>query len=122
MVGRKGRYPLHQTECVTDVKCRRNAATIDANTIAQSLSQAQTQKDALDQTLNGVTLNKTVKIVLRIVCTGLDEGKPVQVTFDPSSIEAMADAQAVQVMLGDAQHSISVDADALAKLCETHGN
>ncbi|WP_346705484.1 hypothetical protein, partial [uncultured Agathobaculum sp.] len=106
---------------VTDVKCRRNAATIDADTIAQSLSQAQTQKDALDQTLDGVTLNKTVTIVLRIVCTGLDEGDPVQVTFDPSMLEALGDAQSVQVMLGDAQHSITVDAEALAKLCETHG-
>ena len=100
---------------MTDVKCRRNTATIDADTIAQSLSQAQTQKDALDQTLNGVTLNKTVKIVLRIVCTGLDEGDPVQVTFDSSMLEALGDAQSMQVMLGDAQHSISVDADALAK-------
>ena len=106
---------------VTDVKCRRNAATIDADTIAQSLSQAQAQKDALDQTLTGVTLNKTVRIVLRIVCTGLDEGEPVQVTFDPSMLEALGDAQCVQVMLGDAQHSIAVDTEALTKLCQTHG-
>lgn len=106
---------------VTDVPCRGNTATIDGDVITQSLEQAQAQKDALDQTLDGVTLNKTVNILLRMVCTGLEDGKPVQVTFDPSMIEAMADAQAVQVMLGDAQHSVAVDADALAQLCEKHG-
>ncbi|MDR3765662.1 MAG: hypothetical protein Q3Y08_01305, partial [Butyricicoccus sp.] len=106
---------------VTDVPCRGNTATIDGDVITQSLEQAQAQKDTLDQTLDGVTLNKAVNILLRMVCTGLEEGKPVQVTFDPSMVEAMADAQTVQVMLGDAQHSVAVDADALAQLCQKHG-
>ncbi|MBR5533436.1 MAG: S-layer homology domain-containing protein [Ruminiclostridium sp.] len=106
---------------VTDVKCRKNAAVLTDKTIQESLTQAEREKAALDKALDGVELNKSLTIVLRVVCTNLTEGQPVQVTFEPSMLEAMADAQAVQVILGDGQHSVTISAEALTALCQTHG-
>ena len=106
---------------VTDVKCRKNAAVLTDKTIQESLTQAESEKAALDEALDGVELNKSLTIVLRVVCTNLTEGQPVQVTFEPSMLEAMADAQAVQVILGDGQHSVTISAEALTALCQTHG-
>ena len=106
---------------VTDVKCRKNAAVLTDKTIQESLTQAESEKAALDEALDGVELNKSLTIVLRVVCTNLTEGQPVQVTFEPSMLDAMADAQAVQVILGDGQHSVTISAEALTALCQTHG-
>lgn len=106
---------------VTDVKCRKNAAVLTDKTIQESLTQAESEKAALDEALTDVELNKSLTIILRVVCTNLTEGQPVQVTFEPSMLEAMADAQAVQVILGDGQHSVTISAEALTALCQAHG-
>ncbi|MGI6030464.1 MAG: S-layer homology domain-containing protein [Eubacteriales bacterium] len=106
---------------MVDVKSSWNKVTITDETITSSLEQAQAQKDSLEQIVGEISLNKEVTIVLRIVCTGLNEGKTIEITFDPSMLEALKEADAVQVMLGDAQHSIKLETAALEQLCTQYG-
>ena len=105
----------------TTVKCRNNAVTITDTTIRDSLEQAQDAQENLEQALGGVTLNKQTTMILRVVCSQLKDGEPVQITFAPSMLDAVGDAGQVQVLLGDGQHSVAISVETLTALCEKYG-
>lgn len=105
----------------TTVKCRKNGVAITGKTVRESLSRAEETYTQMTETLGDVALNKEITIILRVVCTGLDQGEPIQVAFDPSILEELGEANQVQVLLGDGQHSVSVTAATLAALCQQHG-
>lgn len=104
-----------------DIDSNWNKITITDKTILESLENAQAEKSKLEQVINGITLNKEIKIILRIVCTGLNEGKTIEVTFDKSMLNAMDGVSSVQVMLSDAQHSVAISKDTLKNLCDKYG-
>lgn len=105
-----------------DIDSNWNKITITDKIILESLENAQAEKSKLEQVIDGITLNKEVKIILRIVCTGLNDGKTIEVTFDKSMLNAMDGVSSVQVMLSDAQHSVAISKDTLQKLCDKYGH
>ncbi|MGN0969068.1 MAG: S-layer homology domain-containing protein [Oscillospiraceae bacterium] len=104
------------------VSAKKNQIVIDGGAVEQSLSQAQEFRTRYEQVLTdeGITLNKTVTLILRIVCRDLEDGKPVQITFDKSVLEQMGQADGVQVLLGDASHGVRLTKAALSALLERY--
>lgn len=105
----------------TTVKCRNNGVTITDTTIRESAEQAETAQSDLEKALGDVTLNKQITVILRVVCSQLKDGQPVQVTFAPSILDAIGNAGQVQVLLGDGQHSVAISVETLTALCEKYG-
>lgn len=106
---------------MVEVESSKNQITVTGEMIQASLEQAQSQLNALLQVIDGISLNKEVTVTLRVVCTGLNEGKTIQVTFDSSLLAAMEGAHTLQVMLSNAQHSVSVSREVLQTLCDRYG-
>lgn len=107
----------------TTVKAKKNCVTITDKTIAESVGNAVSSRDALNGVLsqNGVTLNKEITVILHIVCNKTDIGEPVQITLDSSILNALGEADAVLMMLGDSSHSVRVTADALRQAIAQYG-
>ena len=105
----------------TTVKCRNNAVTITDTMLRESAEQAETAQTDLEKVLGDVTLNKQITVILRVVCSQLKDGEPVQITFAPSMLDAIGDAAQVQVLLGDGQHSVAISVETLTALCEKYG-
>lgn len=98
------------------VKCKGNSAVIDGADVTKCLENAQKTRNDMTAALDGVTLNKTVDIIIRVVCRNMDAGETAQITFDPSILDTIGDADRIQVILGDNQHGVSISADALHSL------
>jgi len=108
-------------ESAVNVKCSKNSATIDGGDIKKSLEKAADAHAEMSEVLDGVTLNKSVTVVLRVVCKNMNAGETAQVTFDPSILDSIGEADEIQVILGDPQYGVSISTSALQNLCSQYG-
>jgi len=110
------------TEASTEtVKCKGNSARIDGSTVTKCLNNTTDIQNDINAALDGVTLNKTVDIIIRVMCKNMNAGETAQVTFDASILDAIGIADEIQVILGDDQHGISISTYALQNLIGQYG-
>lgn len=105
------------------VKAKGNRVTITGKTIETAAGSAQEARDQLSGALadSGVALNKPITILLRIEGQNINLEKPVQVTLDPTVLDAMGEAAAIQLLLGDGSHSVKLTAESLKALLGEYG-
>lgn len=104
------------------IKCRRNKITVRAKDVAGSIERARTARDEFSAVLeeNGATLNKEITIIVRIVGSKIDMGKPLQVTLDPSLAESLQGAT-LHLLLGDGTHALRITEADLEALLARYG-
>lgn len=104
------------------VSAKGNKITINEKTVADSIKKATETKDNLEQILdeNDVSLNKTVTVIIHIICNKTDIDKDVQITFDSEVCDALANADAAKLIFGD--YSITVTKYALENAINKYGN
>lgn len=122
----KGQIVTYVQSAVTDastvnVKCSGNSAVIDGSTVTKCLNNTTDIQNDINAALDGVTLNKTVDIIIRVMCKNMDAGETAQVTFDASILDSIGIADEIQVILGEEQHGISISTYALQNLIAQYG-
>lgn len=95
-----------------------NRITIIGESIEKAILAANTAKIAFENTLEDVNiiLNKKIDIIIKIDGSNLDIYKPVQITFDQSTIDNLKGANSILILLGDTKHTIKVDAENLKEI------
>ena len=110
------------TEASTEtIKCKGNSATIDGATVSKALNNTTAIQKEINTVLDGVTLNKTIDVIIKIMCKNMNVGEMAQVTFDSSILDSIGIADEIQVILGDEQHGISISTSGLQYLCSVYG-
>ncbi len=106
-----------------DVKAKKNCIAVTDKTIEKSVEKAIKTRDTLTQLLRekDVSTNKRASVILHILCKKTNVEEPVQITFDKSLIGAYGEADAIKILLEDAEHSVLISADTLQKLLEKYG-
>ncbi len=99
-----------------------NRFVLNAQTVETLAEQARQEKQRYDELLqsHGVTLNKPITIIIRILWNDMDAGVPCQVTLDETLLEALSGCTA-QLLLGDAQHYLQISAENLETLIAAYG-
>lgn len=105
------------------IRAKRNHVTVTGASIESAATAAREARDTFNRALtdSGVTLNKPITILLRIEGQNLDSDKPIQLTLDQTVADAMGEADAVQILLGDGRHSVKLTAASLRRLLTDYG-
>ena len=104
------------------VPSRDNRFVLGGQAVQELAEQARQEKQRYDELLqsHGVTLNKPVTIIIRILWNDMDAGAPCRVTLDQTLLEALSGCT-VQLLLGDAQHYLQISAENLETLIAAYG-
>lgn len=108
--------------CTDRVSAKDNRLEVTADTVKELAKQAKNTLREMDDLMadNGVSMNKTLTIMVRVVWNDVNRTEPCQITLDETVVDAL-DGCALQILLGDAHHYIRIDPDRLEKLIDQYG-
>ena len=100
-----------------------NRLTVAKGDVSKLVKQASRYKRDLENLLssNGISLNKSLVVLVRLSWQDLDSGKACQINLDPSLAAALKGCT-VQILLGDTQHYLQISSADLQKLINEYGS
>lgn len=103
--------------CTISLDGRDNRFFPDPKRISSLRDQAVQARADYDQLLDahGVTLNRPITVIIRIVWNNMDDAAPCQITLNKALLEALDGCDA-QILLGDIRHYIHISAENLQTL------
>ncbi len=72
-------------------------------------------------TENGVSLNKEITVIIRIVCLDVDMKNPAKITLDSDILDSIGDVDSVKLIIGDETHAITISVDTLRRYFADYG-
>lgn len=96
--------------------------TIDGDSLSDAAGQAVRDRADIEDWLRqeDIKLNKSITVILLVVCRGMDLSEPCQITLDSSLAEALRGC-GLRIIVGDERHYIQFSAQRLAALIERYG-
>lgn len=106
------------------VNSKENKIIITDKDIENSVSSANKAKTEFEKNLSNknISLNKDLKIIIRIDGTGIDYGKPLQIILDKSVMEKLDNVDSIKILLGNNSHGINITSENLKSLIEQYGS
>lgn len=101
-----------------DIKAKKNCANVTGKAIKDAVECAADAHSELAGVLEeeGVALNKTITVIIRIVCKKMDLQNPATITIDQSVADALGNADAILFEIGDNSHAVKISAEAIHAL------
>ncbi len=101
-----------------DIKAKKNCTNVTGKAIKDAVSRATDAHSELAGVLQeeGVALNKTITVIIRIVCKKMDLQTPATITIDQSVADALGSADAILFEIGDNSHTVKMSAEAIRAL------
>jgi len=101
-----------------DIKAKKNCANVTGKAIKDAVECAADAHSELVGVLEeeGVALNKTITVIIRIVCKKMDLQNPATITIDQSVADALGNADAILFEIGDNSHTVKISAEAIRAL------
>lgn len=99
-----------------------NRLELNETAIGGLVGKAREAEDRFSELLNsnGVVLNRSLTIVIRILWQDMDSGVPCQVTLNQALLDAL-EGYDIQILLGDARHYLQLSNVKLQEMISTYG-
>lgn len=113
---------VSQSSRVT-AKAKGNKVTVDKKDIEKAVKEAEKATDEYKKILDdkGISLNKSVTVIIFVIVENMEDGKAMQVTLDKDIANALGDGNEIMLMLGDSNCSIKASRKDLRTILKEHG-